>query len=72
MAIRADARFESTAREWGYRLGNQIYESYLAGKVKPSGLRRLFLAHLDEPGGARKVCTAVIARVRPSSSNAHP
>jgi hypothetical protein len=70
-AIRADAaRFEATAQEWGYRLGNQIYESYLAGKVKPSGLRRLFLTHLDEPGLPRKVCTAVLARVR-SSSNAH-
>jgi hypothetical protein len=70
-ALRGDAsRLEATAREWGYRLGSQIYESYLAGKVKPSGLRRLFLTHLDEPGLARKVCTAVIARVR-SSSNAH-
>src|SRR5271166_2784836 len=70
-AIRTDTdKFESTAQDFGYRLGNQIYESYLAGKVKPSGLRRLFLTHLDEPGLARKVCTAVIARVR-SSSNAH-
>jgi hypothetical protein len=35
--------------------------------VKPAGLRRLFLAHLDEPGLARKVCTAVIARLRSAS-----
>jgi hypothetical protein len=64
-AIRGDEeKFEAIAREWGYRLGNQIYDIYLAGKVKPSGLRRLFLAHLDEPGLARKVCTAVIAKVR--------
>jgi hypothetical protein len=63
--IRADAqKFESTAQDWGYRIGNQIYNVYLAGKVKPSGLRRLFLAHLDQPGLARKVCTAVIARLR--------
>ncbi|MGD0567872.1 MAG: ChaN family lipoprotein [Candidatus Sulfotelmatobacter sp.] len=59
-----EEKFEATARDWGYRLGNQIYDIYLAGKVKPSGLRRLFLAHLDEPGLARKVCTAVIAKVR--------
>jgi hypothetical protein len=45
-------------------MGSQIYRVYLAGKVKPAGLRRLFLAHLDEPGLARKVCIAVIARVR--------
>ncbi|MFZ0758677.1 MAG: ChaN family lipoprotein [Candidatus Sulfotelmatobacter sp.] len=64
-AIRADAeKFEATAQIWGYRIGSQIYNAYLAGKVKRSGLRRLFLAHLDEPGRARKVCTAVIARLR--------
>jgi hypothetical protein len=64
-AVRADGhRFASIAQEWGYRIGSQIYNVYLAGKVKPSGLRRLFLAHLDEPGLARKVCTAVIAKVR--------
>ena len=44
------------------------YDAYLAGKVAPSGLRRLFLAHLDEPGLARKVCTAVIAKLRTLSN----
>jgi hypothetical protein len=69
-AIRGDAeKFEVIAEDWGYRLGNQIYDIYLAGKVKPSGLRRLFLAHLDETGAARKVCTAVIARVRSATRN---
>jgi hypothetical protein len=64
-ALRADAeKFESIAQDWGFRLGSQLYDVYLAGKVKPSGLRRLFLAHLDEPGLARKVCTAVIAKIR--------
>jgi hypothetical protein len=58
------ARLEVGAQEWGNRIGSQIYKVYLAGKVKPTGLRRLFLAHLDEPGMARKVCTAVIARIR--------
>jgi len=67
-AIRADAeKFESSAQDWGYRIGSQIYKVYLAGKVKPSGLRRLFLAHLDKPGLSRKVCTAVIARLRSAS-----
>ncbi|MGO8794891.1 MAG: ChaN family lipoprotein [Candidatus Sulfotelmatobacter sp.] len=64
-ALRGDAeKFEAIAQDWGYRLGSEIYNVYLAGKVQPSGLRRLFLAHLDEPGAARKVCTAVIAKVR--------
>ncbi len=43
-------RSKPSAQEWGYRIGSQIYDAYLAGKVKPRGLRRLFLAHLDEPG----------------------
>jgi hypothetical protein len=64
-ALRADAeKFESIAQDWGFRLGSQLYDVYLAGKVKPSGLRRLFLTHLDEPGLARKVCSAVMAIIR--------
>ena len=55
---------DSTARDLGHRIGNQIYSAYLAGKVKPANLRRLFLAHLDEPGLARKICAAVISRLR--------
>jgi Haem-binding uptake, Tiki superfamily, ChaN len=67
-AVRSDAeKFEATARNCGYRLGSAIYDAYIAGRVKPRGLRRLFLAHIDELGLARKVCTAVIARVRPKS-----
>lgn len=68
VAIRTDSeKFESIARDWGYCIGSRIYNVYLAGKVKPSGLRRLFLAHLDKPGAARKVCTAVLAKIRAAS-----
>jgi len=64
-AARSDAaKFESSAQEWGFRIGGQMYDAYLAGKVTPSGLRRLFLAHLHEPGVARKVCAAVISKLR--------
>src|SRR5260370_8335703 len=64
-AVQADAtEFESSAQEWGYRIGHQMYEAYLAGKIVPGGVRRLFLAHLDEPGLARKVCAAVITKLR--------
>jgi len=58
------AELEASAQAWGYRIGSEIYKIYLAGKVKPRGLRRLFLAHLEKPGAARKVCTAVIAKLR--------
>ena len=64
-AIRSEgSKFESGAEDLGYRIGCQIYDAYLAGNVAPSGLRRLFLAHLNEPGLARKVCTAVMAKLR--------
>jgi hypothetical protein len=56
--------FESSAKAWGYRIGALIYEAYLSGRVQKSGLRRLFLAHLGEPGVARKVCIAVMAKLR--------
>ena len=64
LAVGGDAaQFDCLAQDFGCLLGSQIYDSYLAGKVKRSGLRRLFLVNLEEPGAARKVCTAVIARV---------
>ena len=58
------SKFDSAAQDWGFRIGGQIYSAYLAGKIAPSGLRRLFLAHLYEPGVARKVCAAVISKLR--------
>ncbi len=64
-AIRSDGeKSEASARDWGYRLGSMLYDAYLTGRVTPGGLRRLFLAHLNQPGAARKICRAVIARVR--------
>jgi len=64
-AFRGDAaKFESCAQEWGFRIGSQMYDAYLAGKITPSAVRRLFLAHLYEAGVARKVCAAVIRKLR--------
>jgi Haem-binding uptake, Tiki superfamily, ChaN len=63
-ALRDLSKLDHVAREWGYRIGSQIYDAYLAGKLAPVALRRLFLVHLDEPGVARKVCGTVIAKLR--------
>jgi hypothetical protein len=64
-ALRGDrGKFESSASDWGHGIGAQIYQAYLAGRVKKSGLRRLFLSHLGEPGIARKVCVAAMAKLR--------
>jgi hypothetical protein len=63
--LRADAdKLESAAQEWGFRIGSEIYDAYLAGKITPSGLRRLFLAHLHDRGVARKLCAAIIRKLR--------
>jgi len=74
-AARGQESFEPTALELGQRIGSQIYDAYLTGKVAPSGLRRLFLAHLDEPGLARRVCGAVLSKLksvsRPLTRAAH-
>ena len=75
-AIRGeDCTFESSALDLGHKIGSQIYVAYLAGKIALSGARRLFLAHLDEPGLARKVCMAVISKLkavsRPMARAAH-
>jgi len=64
-AMRAEKdSLESCALELGQHIGSQLYDAYLAGKIAPSGLRRLFLAHLHEPGLARKVCGSVITKLR--------
>jgi len=71
-AIRSDdEKAEAIAKDWGYHLGSMLYDAYLGGRVTPGGLRRLFLTHLDQPGVARKVCRAVIARVRSISRRPH-
>ncbi len=64
-AVQADAdEFDSSALDWGYRIGSRIYDAYLAGRATPATVRRLFLVHLDEPGVARKACAAVISKLR--------
>ena len=64
-AIQGDGgKVDSVTRELGYRLGSMLYASYLQGKIKPAALRRLFLAHLDKPESARRVCRSLIAKLR--------
>jgi hypothetical protein len=69
-AMHDRSQLESSAMDWGYRLGSRLYDDYLSGKVVQSSLRRVVLAHLDEPGLARKICAAMIAKVRSSSARA--
>jgi hypothetical protein len=69
-AIASDSKkFESSARYLGCRLGSAVYSTYLAGSIKPAALRRLFLAHLDQPNAGRKICASVLAKVRSASAS---
>ena len=64
-AAHADrARFDGMAQKLGYTLGSELYDSYLAGRVSRSALRRLFLANLEEPGEARKTCLKLALELR--------
>ena len=65
-AFRADAgKFESSAQEWGFRIGSQIYDAYLAGKIAPvRGFAACSWPICMKPGVARKMCAAVISRLR--------
>ena len=66
---------DASALALGQTMGSQIYDAYLAGKVAPSAVRRLFLAHVNEPGLARRVCGSVLAKLkavsRPITRAAH-
>ncbi len=63
-ALRGDRnKFDSIAEKLGYTLGSQLYDAYLRGCVSRSVLRHLFLARIEEPGKARRVCWEVSRKV---------
>ena len=45
---------EYLTQQLGYLVGNDLYDSYIEGRVGPAVLRRLFLTHLEEPNAARE------------------
>ncbi len=56
----ATADCKDLARQVGYTLGNDVYESYLAGNMNKMALRQLFLRHFEQSGDAREVCLTLI------------
>jgi hypothetical protein len=59
-------KFDSIAQKLGYTLGSQLYDAYLRGCVSRSVLRHLFLARIEDPGKARKMCWEVARKIRAS------
>jgi uncharacterized iron-regulated protein len=66
-ALHSDrTRFDVLAQKLGYTLGSQLYDAYLRGCVSRSVLRHLFLARIEQPGKARKMCGELARKVRAS------
>ena len=59
-------KFDEIAQQLGTRLGSELYDAYLRGSVSRTVLRRLFLAHIEEPGTAWQVCREIIRRTESS------
>jgi hypothetical protein len=72
-ALRGDAtRFTECAQHVGYALGSNLYDQYLAGNLSRARLRRLFLAHLAEPGTAQRVCAELMRPQNPPRKAPQP
>jgi Haem-binding uptake, Tiki superfamily, ChaN len=55
---------EYLTEQLGFLLGNDLYDAYLEGRIGAPALRRLFLAHLEEPGAAREAFANLKSRLR--------
>jgi hypothetical protein len=56
-------KFDENAHRLGCRLGSELYDTYLRGSVSRTALRRLFLARIEEPGTAWRVCREIVRRI---------
>jgi len=45
-------KYEYIAEQLGYLTGNDLYDAYLEGRLNTAALRKLFLAHIEQPGMA--------------------
>jgi hypothetical protein len=58
-------KYEYVAEYLGYLTGNDLYDAYLEGRLTTSALRKLFLIHIEQPGGvAREAYAQLRTRLR--------
>jgi len=57
-------KYEFVTERLGLLVGHDIYDAYLDGRLNPPALRKLFLAHIEEPGVARETYFQLNAKVR--------
>jgi hypothetical protein len=59
-------KHEYIAEQLGYLTGNDLYDAYLEGRLNTAALRKLFLAHIEQPGVACETYVQLRTRLRPS------
>ncbi len=47
-------QYEYAAEQLGYLTGNDLYDTYIEGRLTTAALRKLFLTHIERPGVARE------------------
>jgi hypothetical protein len=57
-------KYEYMTERLGSLVGNDLYDAYLDGRLNPAALRKLFLAHVEEPGVARETYFQLNTRLR--------
>jgi uncharacterized iron-regulated protein len=57
-------KLEYVAETLGILVGNDLYDAYIDGRIGSAALRRLFLAHIEQPGAASQVYANLNARLK--------
>lgn len=57
-------KWEYVTEQLGCLLGNDLYDAYIEGRTGPAALRRLFLAHIEQPGVAGEIYANLNARLK--------
>jgi hypothetical protein len=57
-------KYEYVAEQLGYLTGNDLYDAYLEGRLTTAAMRKLFLAHIEQPSVAREAYVRLKTRLR--------
>ena len=57
-------KYDFVTERLGLLAGHDIYDAYLDGRLNPPALRKLFLAHLEEPGVAKETYFRMNGKLR--------
>jgi Haem-binding uptake, Tiki superfamily, ChaN len=62
-------KYEYVAEQLGHLTGTDLYDAYIEGRLTTAALRKLFLAHIEEPGVACKTYVQLKRRLRSGRCN---